>query len=368
MRDVLALLADRIERGKVNREFPHPAELKGEDGAAELCVQAIEAGIAPDEIISQGLVRGMRKIGEEYEAGRAFIPELILAGKAMPAALAHLGAENTASGAGKAGTVVLGTVAGDVHDIGKNVVKMVLTGEGFAVVDLGVDVETESFVAALLAHPGATLAMSALLTTTMPAMARSIEQIRGRVPGTGIYVGGAPVTPEFSERIGADGTFPEPLKLVLAEKVAEALSTPFPAFTPRTIHGAVEIEGRATAILGMRRSGKTTFLHQVRQERVQRGAGRELVPYLNFGDERLADLDGAHLDFLARHPDGSMDLIQVCADASDPGTAEREVRALVEARSMFPPARCLLLSATQDGLPVDLPPGIEAGPAYEWML
>jgi methanogenic corrinoid protein MtbC1 len=214
MNEILELLADRIERGKIHRAFPHPPELAGEDGAAELCQRALAASLTPATILEGGLMVGMRRIGERYEAGTAFIPELILSGKAMAAAMEFLRPHFGSGGTAPRGTVIIGTVAGDVHDIGKNVVRMVLEGDGFQAVDLGVDVTTDKFLAALDEHPGATLAMSALLTTTMPAMGGSIATIRERSPGTRIYIGGAPVTPEFSERVGADGTFPDPHSFV----------------------------------------------------------------------------------------------------------------------------------------------------------
>jgi 5-methyltetrahydrofolate--homocysteine methyltransferase len=128
----------------------------------------------------------------------------------MKAAMAHLKPAFESGEAQHRGTVVLGTVAGDLHDIGKNVVGMVLEGDGWDVVDLGVDVGTAAFVEAVGERPGCVLAMSSLLTTTMMGMQDVIGEVRDLRPDTAVYVGGAPVTPEFAERIGADGYFPEP--------------------------------------------------------------------------------------------------------------------------------------------------------------
>jgi len=194
---------------------------------------------------------------------------------------------------------------------------------------------------------------------------------------------------EGERPIGVE-TLPLPLKEALTEKLAESLAGPLPEATPRRVHGATGLPGKATAIVGMRRAGKTTFLHQMRRERLARSAAREHLPYVNFEDKRLsrgeptrlpgrgirppisrcARAGDRHLDGvgLGAPADGQSELLQVCADASDPTTAEREFRALIEAGEIYPSARRRLLTLTRDGAPTEVPPGITVQPAYEWLL
>ncbi len=210
MSELLERLALCVERGKVDRDAGYPPDMKGEDGASEICRRALDEGVPPDHVLRQGLVVGMRRIGDAFGAGRAFIPQILIAAKAMNAAMVHLKPCFEAGEIEHRGTVIIGTVAGDLHDIGKNIVRMVLVGDGWKAVDLGVDATVERFVAALDEHPGAIVGMSALLTTTMVHMEGAIREIRAAHPDTRVYIGGAPVTNEFAERIGADGYFPDP--------------------------------------------------------------------------------------------------------------------------------------------------------------
>ena len=210
MDELLEQLADCVERGKADRHSPYPKGLKGRDGAAELTRQALNRAIPASQILQKALTAGMNRVGEKFGAGEAFIPDLLMAAQAMKAAVAILRPHFESGDIQPRGTLILGTVAGDLHEIGKNVVRMVLEGDGWRVIDLGVDVNTDAFIAALKDNPGAILGMSALLTTTMISMERSVREIKRRFPGTEIYVGGAPLTREFSDKIGADGTFPEP--------------------------------------------------------------------------------------------------------------------------------------------------------------
>ena len=214
MSELLEKLASAVECGKANRESPYPADLVGQDGADELCRQALDDGMAPDEILKSGLVVGMRRIGDAFGEGKVFIPQILIAARAMNAAMEHLKPLFEAGDIKRAGTVIVGTVAGDLHDIGKRIVQMVLEGDCWEVVDLGVDVETGQFIQALEHSPNAHIAMSALLTTTMPNMAKTLAAVREVSSGTKVFVGGAPVTPEFAEHIGADGYFPDPHSFV----------------------------------------------------------------------------------------------------------------------------------------------------------
>jgi len=209
-RSLLGQLSHCILKGKVNRESPYPQELKNQDGASEITQQLLEEGVDPRMVLQEGLMSGMQKIGISFEKGEAFIPELLIAAQAMMAAMAHLKPYFQSGEIEYRGKVILGTVAGDLHDIGKNIVRMVLEGDGWEVIDLGVDVTTEQFLETLAGHPGGIVGLSALLTTTMVNMEGTVKAIREQHPDTLIFVGGAPLTVEFADRIGAHAYFPEP--------------------------------------------------------------------------------------------------------------------------------------------------------------
>ncbi len=206
-------LKDRIgicvERGKVNSASPFPNDMKGQEGADELTRQALDAGVKPDEILQICNV-GMQRIGERFSRNEVFVPELLMAAKAMHAVMAHL-KPFFKSGTVKAkGKFVLGTVAGDLHDIGKNLVAMVVEGNGWEVIDLGVDVKTPKFLDTIKAHPGCAVGLSALLTTTMANMSKTVAEIKTNFPATRIIVGGAPLTMDTAMKMGADGYSPDP--------------------------------------------------------------------------------------------------------------------------------------------------------------
>ncbi len=212
MNEILEKLASAIERGKVNLTSPYPPDLKGEVGADELTKQALEEGIAPNSILNDSLMIGMGKIGDKFESGKAFIPDMLIAAKAMNAAMAHLKPYFESGEVELKGDFIIGTVAGDLHDIGKNIVRMVLTGSGWNVIDLGSDVKSDKFVETLKEYPKAMVGMSALLTTTMMQMEVITKAIKDVSPDTKVFVGGAPLSKEFSNKIGADGYFPDPNK------------------------------------------------------------------------------------------------------------------------------------------------------------
>lgn len=212
MKILLEKIALCIERGKSSKDAPYPPDLRGMDGAAELTKQALESGISPDNILKNALMVGMNNIGEKFGCGKAFIPELLISAKAMNAAMEHLKPFFETGEAVYRGIAILGTVLGDLHDIGKNIVKMVLKGDGWKVIDLGTSVPTEKFLITLKDNPEAILGMSALLTTTMVNMEISVNEIKKLYPKTNIFIGGAPVTTAFNDKIGADGYFPDPHK------------------------------------------------------------------------------------------------------------------------------------------------------------
>ena len=179
------------------------------DGAVENVKKALENKISPIEIVSKSIVEGMSIVGEKFEKGEYFLSELIVAGeigKEITKLLdPYLKAEETRLE--KLGRVVIGTVRGDLHDIGKNIVAMMLEAAGFEVVDLGADVPPEKFVEAVKEHDANIVAMSALLTVTMPEMKNVIDELKktGLRDKVKVIVGGAPVTEEYAKSIGADG-------------------------------------------------------------------------------------------------------------------------------------------------------------------
>jgi len=173
----------------------------------ELAAEALRAGIDPHVVVTEGLSKGMEIVGQRYDAGRFFLSDLIMAGETMKAAMEVLKPHlSTLAGGGASGLVVIGTVHGDMHDLGKNIVSTLLSSSGFQVIDLGVDVPPEDFAKIVKERKPDILAMSSLLTTTMPNMRKTLqlledESLRDRVK---VIIGGAPVTREFANEIGAD--------------------------------------------------------------------------------------------------------------------------------------------------------------------
>lgn len=182
------------------------AVFKGDLNKAKACVQqAIEAGDTPQSIIDDNMIPAMEAIGKEFEQGKAFVPNLLMSARAMKGALELLKPQMLAGQTTALGKVVIGTVKGDLHDIGKNLVASMLEGCGFEVVNLGTDVPTDKFVNAVRNNSADILCLSALLTTTMDNMKEVIDAVRGAGLPVRIMVGGAPVSADFASRIGADG-------------------------------------------------------------------------------------------------------------------------------------------------------------------
>jgi len=175
-----------------------------------LVKEALDAGIAPGEIL-QAMVDSMGVVGEKFSSGEIFVPEMLIAAKAMSKGVEVLKPLLAGDRATSLGTCVIGTVAGDLHDIGKNLVSMIIESAGFDVIDLGVDVPAETFVQAIQDNENVKLvACSGLLTSTMPAMREAVAAIKASgLAGVKIIVGGAPVTPEYAVEIGADGFAPD---------------------------------------------------------------------------------------------------------------------------------------------------------------
>ncbi|HOE65921.1 MAG TPA: corrinoid protein [Candidatus Hydrogenedentes bacterium] len=210
MSELLEQIALCIEKGKVNAASPYPPAMKGQDGADELVAKAINDGVAPSDILGKGLIVGMGRIGEKFRDNKVFVPDVLMAAKAMQAGMKHLRPFFESGAAQHKGTFIIGTVQGDLHDIGKNLVSMVMEGGGYKVIDLGVDVSAEKFVKAVEENPGCSVGLSALLTTTMVNMEKIVAAVKAIAPGAKVIVGGAPLTMDFAKKIGADSYSPDP--------------------------------------------------------------------------------------------------------------------------------------------------------------
>ncbi len=191
--------------------------------------QALEEGYPANTVMDDGLVAGMSLVGVKFRDNIIFVPEVLISARAMKAGMAHLEPILSASDLPRLGTVIMGTVKGDLHDIGKNLCIMMLRGAGFIVEDLGVDTKPDEFIDAALEHDAQLVGMSALLTTTMPNMGRTIQAfeeagLQGKIR---IMLGGAPVTQEFADDMGADGYGEDAISCV--EKARELLGIEDPA-------------------------------------------------------------------------------------------------------------------------------------------
>lgn len=177
----------------------------------ELVQQAVDQGISPKDILEKGLLSGMTVIGEKFKNNEVFVPEVLIAARAMNAGTSVLKPYLVSEGVESKGTAVLGTVKGDLHDIGKNLVKMMLEGKGLEVIDLGVDVSADSFVEAAVSHHAQIICCSALLTTTMCEMQNVVNKAKeaGIRDSVKIMIGGAPVNQSFCDSIGADYYTPD---------------------------------------------------------------------------------------------------------------------------------------------------------------
>jgi 5-methyltetrahydrofolate--homocysteine methyltransferase len=181
------------------------------EGVATLTQQAIDAGVDPVEIITSGLNGGMAVVGARFKSGEMFVPEVLLCARAMAAGMDLVKPLILASDMPSAGSVLLGTVKGDLHDIGKNLVGMMLESGGFTVINAGIDVEPEAFVQGIRDHKPDVVGLSAMLTTTMLAMKATIDLIKqeGLRDEVKVIIGGAPVSQDFADEIGADGFSPD---------------------------------------------------------------------------------------------------------------------------------------------------------------
>jgi 5-methyltetrahydrofolate--homocysteine methyltransferase len=192
----LKALADAVIKGDQNK-------------ALEITKAALAEGTAAKDILDDGLIAGMDIVGARFKKNEVYIPEVLISARAMKMAMEVLEPELVKAGVEPVGKLLIGTVQGDLHDIGKNLVAMMLKGAGFEVIDLGVDVGPEKFVEQVKAAKAQLIGMSALLTTTMPGMEKTIKAVKEAGIGAKVMIGGAPVTQDYADRIGADGYAPD---------------------------------------------------------------------------------------------------------------------------------------------------------------
>lgn len=173
--------------------------------AVEITQAAIDEGMAPERILNEGLISGMNTVGTRFKANEVYIPEVLISARAMKMSMEYLEPKLSEAGVEPIGKALIGTVQGDLHDIGKNLVMMMLKGSGFEVVDAGIDVSAEKFVAQAKAAGTQIVGLSALLTTTMPSMESTVKAIKDAGLNVKVIIGGAPVTQNYADKIGADG-------------------------------------------------------------------------------------------------------------------------------------------------------------------
>jgi 5-methyltetrahydrofolate--homocysteine methyltransferase len=186
--------------------------LEGDNKGIKAAVQrALDSGLEPGTILNQGMISAMSEVGKRFEEGEYYVPEMLISARAMKEGLELLRPLLIQQKVQSAGLVILGTVKGDLHDIGKNLVGMMLEGSAFEIIDLGTDVSPEKFVQAVQEHKPNVLALSALLTTTMPNMEATIQALKaaGVRDQVKVIIGGAPVTEQYAHEIGADGYAPD---------------------------------------------------------------------------------------------------------------------------------------------------------------
>jgi len=210
MNDILNQIALCVEAGKINKSSPYPPNMKDQDGADELAKKALEQGFKPDEILEKALIPAMANVGNRFSRKEIYVPQMLMSAKAMSGAMIHLKPFFQSGETKRKGTFIIGTVTGDLHDIGKNLVAMMVEGGGWEVIDLGVDVNSEKFLKALGEKPEAVVGLSALLTTTMENMKKIVGDIKAKSASSKILVGGAPVTQDYCNKIGADFYSPDP--------------------------------------------------------------------------------------------------------------------------------------------------------------
>ncbi|MFH1946313.1 MAG: corrinoid protein [Acidobacteriota bacterium] len=210
MNAIVREIAVCVERGKVDAKSPHPPDLKGREGADELTVKALHFGQSPQIILTEGLIAGMGVVGEKFRRNEIYLPDVLMSARAMTAAMNHIRPYFLSGDVQHKGKIVLGTVQGDLHDIGKKIVGMFFEGGGWNVIDLGVDAGMEKYLAAIEEHNPEAIGLSALLTTTMVNMEKITRAVKKKYPNVKVLIGGAPITEEYKNKIGADAYSPDP--------------------------------------------------------------------------------------------------------------------------------------------------------------
>ena len=193
-------------------------------GVAELTNKALAEGLKPSEVLNSGLIKGMSEVGVKFKANEIYVPEVLIAARAMKAGMEILKPKLAENGVEPVAKMIIGTVKGDLHDIGKNLVAMMMEGAGFEIIDLGIDVPAEKFIQAMKDNKPQVVGMSALLTTTMVQIKENIKAFNdaGVRSNVKVLIGGAPVTQKFTDEVGADGYAPDAASAV--DKVKELLS------------------------------------------------------------------------------------------------------------------------------------------------
>ena len=210
MNEILSKLAKCVEVGKIDKNTSYPPNMKDQDGATELTKIALDNGIKPIEILEKALIPAMGIVGNKFSRNEIYVPQMLISAKAMQAAMVYIKPFFLEGETKRKGTFIIGTVLGDMHDIGKNLVAIMIEGSGWEVIDLGTNVEAEKFLKTIDEKPGATVGLSALLTTTMENMKKTVAALKEKHKDLKILVGGAPVNKEFCEKMGADFYSPDP--------------------------------------------------------------------------------------------------------------------------------------------------------------
>lgn len=200
---VLEEIAALVEMGRTDAASKYPRSMVGKPGVKEKVADALEQGVAARDILNEALTVGMRSLGKKFSCGDVFVPEVLMAAKAMNAGVEILRPHLATGESSARGVLILGTVQGDIHDIGKNLVKMLVEGSGWDVVDLGTNVSAQAFVDAAKAKTPTAVGLSALLTTTMEEMRGTVKALRNAGVNVPVIVGGAPLTDGFAKEIGA---------------------------------------------------------------------------------------------------------------------------------------------------------------------
>lgn len=215
MAALLQQIAVCVQKGKLSRQTPFPADMQGLPGVQELVQQALDENLPVPQIIADGLIAGMDAVGVLFKANAIFIPEVMIAAKAMHGGLTLLKPYLEANPASSRGTVIIASVQGDLHDIGKNILGMFIRGSGWQVIDLGVNVSAGKLCTAVTENNPKAVCLSALLTTTMMQMVPMIEQVKAVNPNVKMLIGGAPVSYSFAQQAGADFYSPDPQEAVV---------------------------------------------------------------------------------------------------------------------------------------------------------